>query len=244
MCVFVSVTASIDALEKRFRAEANKNNTFKPVYHTSAYTQPQLPIITGDAPKEIQFFRWGLIPAWVKDEESAAKIWVNTVNAKAETLTEKPSFREPAKNKRCLVPVDGFFEYMEQGKKKYPFYIRLRNRQPFALAGIYDHHTNRTTGEIESTFSIITTVANPLLEKIHNRKKRMPVILPPENETAWIDKTGDIANLQRLLVPFNENELEAYSVSRRISEKGINTNTEESIHKFNYEELQDRLTLF
>ena len=108
------------------------------------------------------------MPFWTKDEVAAERIRTQTLNARAETIHQKPSFRASIMTKRCLVLVDGFYEWREEGKKKYPYYISLASNDAFALAGIWDRWLNNSTGEVKDTFSIITTRANPLLERIHN----------------------------------------------------------------------------
>jgi len=237
MCVFVSISKEIEELEKRFRAEADGRINYKPVYHATAFTHPVLPIITQARPSLISFYEWGLIPFWVKDYETAKKIRINTVNAKAETLAVKPSFRHTLKDKRCLVITDGFFEFQDVNGKKYPWYIRLKDQPLFAMAGLSDCWTDRSTGEIKNSFTIITTEANPLMAKIHNRKKRMPVILSPEDEDAWISKTVDKGELNALLRPFPENKMEAWTVSRLLTSGDKATNVPEVMQPYEYSEL-------
>ncbi|MCX6257730.1 MAG: SOS response-associated peptidase [Bacteroidia bacterium] len=237
MCVFISISKEIEALEKRFRAEANKKVDYKPVFQASAFSNPLLPAITQPQPAIIDFYEWGLIPFWVKDEKTARDLRLNTVNAKTETLTEKPSFRHLVNDHRCLVPADGFFEFQEMKGKKYPWYICLKNLQLFGLAGLTDTWTNHVTGEIKKTFTIITVEANPLLAEIHNRKKRMPAILTPENETIWLDNTISIEDALSLLKPYDENQMDAWTVSRLITTRGADANVPSVKDKFVYSEL-------
>ncbi len=169
-------------IEERFSAKFEEPERFIPIYHVSAFKTPFLPIIASDDSSKIRFFQWGLIPFWVKDEQAARKIQFQTFNAKAETIHEKPSFRNSIKTKRCLVLIDGFYEWHEHTTSgtKIPYYIKLKTQSLFALAGIWDTWKNQKTGQLKHTFSIVTTEANPLLAKIHNTKKADARYLGPE----------------------------------------------------------------
>jgi putative SOS response-associated peptidase YedK len=238
MCYTIEINLAKTELEKRFGAKTTKLRDFNPRYIVSAFSFPKLPVITSDEPTEFNFYQWGLIPFWVKDEKSAHDIKMKTFNARSETITEKPSFRESFKNRRCLVPAHGFFEWHDFNNKKYPFFIKLKNDQPFALAGIYDHWTDRETGEILNTVSILTTAANPLMEKIHNSKKRMPVILTPAAEHEWIDIERPLQSIQELCKPFDQEQLHAYSVARINPSKNETTQSEDVLKPFHYPELE------
>jgi putative SOS response-associated peptidase YedK len=227
-------------MESRFNAVFIDPSAYKPIYHSSAFRTPVHPIITNEAPDRIQFFSWGLIPFWVKDEAKARKIVFNTFNARAETIFEKPSFKFSINKKRCLVLVDGFFEWHEAKGNKYPYHIRLTDSEAFALAGIWETWENKKTGEQKNTFSIITTTANPLLERIHNTKKRMPMILKTEDEERWLDNTLTPEDIKSILIPFDENALEAFTVSKLISSRSQNTNVPEVQKKVEYDELQSK----
>ncbi len=221
MCYFVEQNIQRKEIEKRFGIMMPEDPRYIPGYFHSAFSKPFLPVITTNKPNEIQLFQWGLIPSWVHDENTAEKIRNITYNAKSETAWEKPSFRSSIRTKRCLVITHGFFEYHTEENKKIPYYIKLKNNQIFAFAGLYDNWINPVTGEIINTFSILTTSANPLLEKIHNLKKRMPVILPQAIEMDWIKEGNDRTQTESYLRAFPQDEMTAYSVSRRISSKNV-----------------------
>jgi putative SOS response-associated peptidase YedK len=136
MCYNISLIMNMEYLEKRFVAKFEQSYVFKPIYHSSGFSAPNHPIIANNDIHLIQFFRWGLIPFWVKDEEEANRIRFNNLNARAESIHQKPSFRASIKSRRCLVLVDGFYEWQEVDRKKYPYYIRLRDHGAFAFAGI------------------------------------------------------------------------------------------------------------
>jgi putative SOS response-associated peptidase YedK len=191
MCYTVKIDLTREELEKRFRANFRQTDIFTPGDHINAFTLPRIPVICSGSPGEIVLFGWGLIPYWIKSQEDAQDIRMKTFNAKAETLAEKPSFRNSLQKKRCLVLVNGFYEWQTREKIKIPYRITLKNNRAFALAGLYDNWTNRETGEVINTCTIVTTRANPLMEEIHNSKKRMPVILSSDAEQKWLDLAAD-----------------------------------------------------
>ena len=239
MCYRYSVPGP-DLLVKRFSALFLENVPFKRQYHASSFDFPKLPVITNEHPQQIQLFTWGLIPFWVKNQKTADEIRLKTMNARAESIFEKPSFRHAAGQNHCLVLADGFFEWQEYQGKNYPYYIRLKNHEPFAMAGLWDTWVDATTSEEIRTYSVITTKANPLMEQIHNKKKRMPVILPREHERDWITSSLTKQHAEALLVPYDEHLMEAFTISRLITSKQRNPNTPEVLHPFTYPELQKK----
>ncbi len=216
-----------------FEAEIDFNEKFV----ASGFTHPYLFVITSEEPKYIKPYRWGLIPNWCKDEQQATEISLQTLNAKAETVFEKPSFRHSIYSKRCIVIVNGFYEWRTGGKNKYPYYIHLKEQEFFSLGGIYENWINKNTGEVLNTFSILTVPANPLMQKIHNTKKRMPLIIPIEKEKEWIKSDLDKTRIQQLLLPFDENKMEAYTISKRITDRTRDNNVPEVLQPFEYPEL-------
>ncbi len=166
-----------------------------------------LAVISNVSPGEMQYFRWGLIPSWAKDISMGSKL----INARGETITEKPSFRNAFKNRRCLVPATGFFEW-RRDREKTPFNIRLKSREPFCFAGVWDKWVTGD-GEIIHSFSIITTSPNALMEQIHDR---MPVILLKQDESRWISREPDPL-LVDLLKPYPAGLMEAYTVSNLVN---------------------------
>ncbi len=187
MCYTIKIDLTREELEKRFGAKFAEAGEYNSGNRINAFSLPLLPVICSDMPHDLRLYTWGLIPYWVKDYKNASEIRTKTFNAKAETLAEKPSYRNSLKHKRCILPVNGFYEWQTLEKLKIPYYISLKNQQVFTLAGLYDQWTNRETGEVLNTFTVITTRANPMMEEIHNLKKRMPVVLSPQNEQLWLD---------------------------------------------------------
>jgi putative SOS response-associated peptidase YedK len=238
MCYNVAIYTDAGTLQRRFDAKFLRPDYFEPRYHASAFSTPYLPVVSSDDVHAIQLLRWGLVPHWVKDGETAGKMRLKTLNARSETIHEKPSFRYAIRDRRCLVLVDGFYEWREFKNKKYPYFIRLVDHAPFALAGIWDSWKDTETGVVEATFSIITTRANPLLELIHNTRKRMPVILEPNDEKEWLSEDLSIEGIDSLLRPYDDERMEARSVSRLITARGKSSNVPEVMDEFVYPELE------
>ena len=204
----------------------------------SGFTHPNMLVIMGEQPLTLSLCRWGLIPSWCRDENKAKELQEYTLNAKSETIFEKPSFRA-VNQQRCLIPLAGFYEWREFNKKKYPYYIYPKNADVFMVGGLYDNWTNEETGEILKTFSIITTAANPLMEKIHNIKKRMPLIIPEGKEPNWIDPALSKEGITALMKPFNESLMQAHTISKRITSRKDNPNVEEVKEPLTYDELSN-----
>ena len=166
--------------------------------------------------RQFQLLRWGLIPSWAKDTKMGARL----INARAETVGEKPSFRSAFRHRRCLVVADGFYEWQRQENKKQPFYFRLQNDQPFAFAGLWERWKSPDGEEIQSC-TILTTEANDLLRSIHNR---MPVILDPQDYDLWLDPTVQKPEpLQQLLCPYQSEAMTSYAVSTQVNNPANNS---------------------
>ncbi len=181
-----------------------------------APTQPIAVIQEASGIRRLVTLRWGLIPSWAKDSAIGNKM----INARAETLAQKPSFRQAFKKRRCLIVADGFYEWQKRGGAKIPLYIRLKSGEPFGFAGLYEYWTS-PEGTSIGTCAIITTEANELMRPIHNR---MPVILPKERHALWLDPTiEDDTLLLPLLQPLASDEMEAYEVSRIANSPKNNT---------------------
>ncbi len=185
MCYTIKQTANERLLEGRFKARLKYPAQLETMESSSGFAFPLVPVMTNKDVKSIQLFHWGLLPSWAKDKA----IRKNTLNARIETIDEKPSFRSYVKN-RCLVLIDGFYKYQWQdpkGKVKKPFLMTMPDGEPFALGGLFSVWTDKVTGELLPTFTILTTEANEQMAIIHNTKKRMPLILTKENEREWLE---------------------------------------------------------
>lgn len=175
-----------------------------------APSQPAPVIIKADE-FEMKMMKWGLVPYWAKDP----KIGFKLINARAETITEKPSFKTAFKKRRCLVPADGFYEWDKNkvARVKIPHRFVLKTGELFSFAGLWDAWKT-PEGESLETFTIITTAPNELMEPIHNR---MPVILKSRDEDLWLDPRADQSSLLSLLKPYDSNLMEEYEVSVKVN---------------------------
>jgi len=203
MCGRFQLSLKGKHISERFNVEV-----FDEMYSPNFNCAPsqKLPVITNNDSSELSFFKWGLIPFWAKAPRIAYKL----INTRAETIQEKPSFKQAFANRRCLIPANGFFEWRKSDKM--PFRIFLKSESLFAFAGIWEVWKDVEKRPIY-TFSIITTSPNKLMSSIHDR---MPVILPIEHEEAWL-KEENTASLQKLLVPFDATRMEAYAVSKKVN---------------------------
>ncbi len=163
-----------------------------------------------DRERKLAMLRWGLIPAWSKDPTKGAQ----PINAMAETAAEKPMFRDAFKRRRCLVPADGFYEWKQEGGRKQPVYIHMKDGEPFAFAGLWERWVREEDELIESC-TILTTEPNGLLEPIHNR---MPVILDPKDYEQWLDPdVQEVTRLKPILHPYLPEQMTYYPVNLRVN---------------------------
>ncbi len=214
MCGRYVLAQDFEELKKRFGLEQS-DFTMKPSYNIAPGQAN--PVITNGAGRSIKAMKWGLIPHWAKNPKIAYKM----INARSETVAEKPSYRDSFKNNRCLIPATGFYEWQKSPldpKKKTPIYIRLNKSELFAFAGLWSLWKNNEN-EIFS-YTIITTDANDYLREYHDR---MPVILNQSDESKWLDHKTPSDELQSLLVPCAEERLEAYEVSKTVNSPKNNT---------------------
>jgi putative SOS response-associated peptidase YedK len=175
-----------------------------------------VPVIIANSPRRIVFMRWGLIPHWAKDEKAAYKM----INARVETLTQRPAFRGLLSHNRCLVPASGFYEWQGEGRDKTPYYIYPEDQPYIALTSLFDVWIT-PTGEELYTFTIITTEADPFMARLHNR---MPLILARELEDAWLDP--QLTQAQEVLDVLSRStglELDAYPVSRMVNRPSMDS---------------------
>jgi len=205
MCGRFSISKEKDEIEDRFEIHID------PAMFTKNYNAAPsqiLPVITNEDPEQASFHKWGLIPYWAKDESIGNKL----INARGETIAEKPSFRDAAEKRRCLVITDGFYEWQRSGGEKQPYRITLADESLFTFAGLWESWS-APNGRDVRTFTIITTEPNGLMKPIH---KRMPVMLTPENERVWISDEP-LEEVLHLLKPYDEKEMNAYPVSSRVN---------------------------
>ena len=174
-----------------------------------APSQNVLTVLQHDGVREAAFLQWGLIPSWSKDGKGF-------INARSETIEDKPSFSDSFQRRRCLIPADGFYEWQRSGKIAQPYFFQMRDESPFAFAGIWD--VWQGDGKVIASCAIITTTANELLACIHDR---MPVILPSESQDSWLDHDSAPRTLRNLLAPFPASEMVSHAVSYDVNHPKI-----------------------
>lgn len=204
MCGRISLFASPELVTERFDAEPAR--ALEPRYNV-APSQPH-PVVRNDDPGTIRFPTWGLVPEWADDAPGSGHI-----NARAETIAEKPSFREAFAERRCLVLADGFYDWKETPTGKQPYRVEREDREPFALAGLWEPANASDGGS--ATFTVVTTEPNAVVEPVHHR---MPVLLDPDEETRWLRTGTEIEELSSAFEPYPAAELRAYPVSSALGD--------------------------
>jgi putative SOS response-associated peptidase YedK len=181
---------------------------FPPRYNV-APTQPVAVVRLNEGGRQFVLMRWGLLPSWVRDPKTFSLL----INARGESLSEKPAFRAAIKRRRCLIPADGFYEWKSEGDRKQPYVVRARSGGSFVFAGLWETWTG-PNGEELDTVAIVTTEANTALRHIHGR---MPVILAPEDFGLWLSGNGDAVAVRALIRPAPADMLEAFPVSTAVN---------------------------
>lgn len=179
---------------------------------------------------------WGLIPRWTQGKEKSLSIREYTLNAMIESADEKPSYKHLLSSNRCIVPATGFFEWREVNRKKFPYYIHPSDDSFFMIAGLWDEWKDLSNGETVYSFTVLTTSANPLMEFIHNRKKRMPVIL---SDAQLKDFTDPKISLDEFISPFPEQRMKAYTIGKLVTSRNENQNVPEVLDPYEYPELNE-----
>jgi putative SOS response-associated peptidase YedK len=211
MCGRYTLAAPVNELVEQFDIDEYPSSIT--TSYNIAPTQEVAAVIAEDEKRKLEMLRWGLVPAWADDPNIGNRM----INARSETVAEKPSFRKAFKDRRCLVLSDGFYEWRRTPDGKQPYYIHMKDGSPFAFAGLWESW--RDAQEIRSC-TIITTEANELVGDIHNR---MPVILAPEDYSLWLDPDfKEREALTSLLRPYPNDAMEAYPVSRRVNSPSNN----------------------
>ena len=223
MCGRYSLYADFRTIEDRFGEATFEIDEYEPSYNI-APSQQVIAVINDGSKNRVGHLKWGLVPPWAKD----VKIGYKMINARAETVHEKPSFREALKKKRCLIVADSFYEWQRNDERKVPMRIKMKTDELFARAGLWETWKD-SKGEPVHTCTILTTEPNELMSNIHDR---MPVILRAEDEATWLNSSiQDIEQLKHLFQPFpDDNLLEAYEVTEQVNSP-----------KNNYPELIERV---
>ncbi|MCF7668281.1 MAG: SOS response-associated peptidase [Verrucomicrobia bacterium] len=205
MCARYTLHQSGRAVTERFKLNTAANN-LKPRYNIAP--SQLAPVITNNGARGIQFFKWGFIPSWAKDATQTKPL----INARAETINSKASFKSAFRHRRCIIPADGFYEWKKEGNAKTPCYFTVDGGALFGFAGLWEEHNDPTTGLLLQTFALITVTPNEIMAPIHNR---MPAILDQASEDTWL--SGNIITpeeLSNILAPFPSSRLSYSRVSR------------------------------
>lgn len=208
MCGRFALKAPPAELVQRF--DLDECVDLKPRYNIPPGTDIAAIRLSPEGKRVLHLLRWGLVPHWAKDPSIGNKL----NNARGESITEKPSFRDAFKRRRCLIPADGFFEWQAQGKVKQPFYISLKSGEPMAMAGLWESW-KAPDGAILRTCCVITTGPNAVMQPIHDR---MPVIVAPEDWARWL--SAPVEEVEELVQPYAPEQMQGWAVDRRVSRTG------------------------
>lgn len=210
MCGRASLNATEQELENRFNASFHLEELerYRPIPNFNIAPTDYCPVLIKDSSIHFRIFRWGLLPNWAKSEKEASKM----INIRTETIREKPAFRKFLKDKRCIVPLDGFYEWKAENNKKIPYRIIVKNHSIFAVAGLWSAWQHGST--LLETFTILTLPANSFMAQIHDR---MPAILTPENESLWLDNSLSTDEYLQVLKTYPSDLMDMYRVSDRVN---------------------------
>ena len=204
MCGRFSLLTYAESLAERFNVEEVIDKP-EPTYNIAP--MQMVNTVVQRETRQLVKMKWGLVPFWANDYTIGNRM----INARAETVATKPAFRVAFKKRRCLIIADGFYEWQKVGKVKKPIHIRLKSREPFAFAGLYEYWDKTKSGKTLLSCTIVTTTPNEIMKSIHHR---MPVIIRPEFEERWLDpENQDVSDLLSMLEPYPPEKMEAFEVS-------------------------------
>ncbi len=211
----------------------------------SAFAHPEWPIVSG-APRKLELARWGLVPFWCTTADKAAQIRKRTVNARSEGMLEAPNFRAPARTGRCVVLVDGFFEFHRHAGVSYPIYCYLDGHRPFVFAGLRSAWRDAESQASEVTFSVVTTSANAIMREVHNKladplERRMPVILSDDQVGPWLDPATPVDVVMQITAPREIPGFRVHPVSRDLNNAARRMDSAAAQQRVDYPELSDLL---
>ncbi len=229
MCFSISAARTAEEIAEAFGVFSGDIPPLPEYYHVSGFTHPDIPVLyNSDGKRKISLMKWGLVPSWVKTEEDAEKIRSKTLNVRSETADRLPSFRGSFRTGRCIVVTDGFYEPHHREGKSYPYFIKRKDSGIILLGGLYA--LSSVNGNDLVSFSILTVPASPSMAEIHNKKKRMPLVIPFENEfiERWLDSDLPQDNIRNMFedssiknfLSSQESSFEAYTVTKDIYKSG------------------------
>ncbi|MEE9439703.1 MAG: SOS response-associated peptidase [Saprospiraceae bacterium] len=216
MCGRSSLTKNEKEIEARFNASfySDELERYNPLPNYNVAPTHMMPVITNQEPDKINIFKWGLVPFWAKN----SKIGFKMINARIETIADKPAFRNALKQRRCLVPMDGFYEWKKNGKTKTPYRIVLPQTPIFSVAGLWETWGDIHGNKIHS-YTIITQPANEIMSDIHDR---MPAILSPDQEKLWIDNDLSPSEALKTIYSYPSELMKSYKVDQRVGKVSEN----------------------
>ena len=243
MCFHTSISHKTAILETHFKVKLNDENlrsTFdRPQYHLNGFSHPNMLVIPQEKKELLAPGVWGIVPSnkssnQIKEYYKEAVRYGGGLNARSEKIFNHFIYKESIMERRCVIPVSGFFEPHDHKKKKYPFYIQNKEKKPLALAGLY------SVIDTYITFTILTKEASPLFEKIHNLKKRQPIILNESDYKNWLSPDLNEKDINDLILEdYSESKLEAYSVSKDLFSPKVDSNIEDITTEVQYAELKN-----
>lgn len=250
MCYHKSLTKTIDYLADYYSASYSEvmKEVYSPHYHENGFDYLPSPIVTASRPNELQPFNWGLVPWFQKTVDKAGNPIdplanrFQTLNCISEEMYEKSSYRDAAKNgQRCLIPCSGFIEWrhFNKGKVKIPHYLTIKGQEIFSIAGLYSKWTHPDTEDEYHSYTVLTTRANPLMEIIHNSKKRQPVLIPREFEKDWLNPNLTKEDVLALCEPIDANRLEYITINKIVGNSKIDSDIPEALQPTQYPETSD-----
>lgn len=212
MCGRSSLTKTEKEIEERFDASfySEELERYNPIPNYNVAPTQMMPVILSSDPSHIRIFRWGLIPFWSKSASLGSKM----INARAETLAEKSAFRNLIKAHRCIVPLDGFYEWKKENGKKIPYRVVCPGEEIYSVCGLWDHWKDTHSGQNIYSYTIITVQANNKMSSLHDR---MPAILTRDTEKVWLDETIPVMDILSLLHPCEDSQIEYYRVSDKVN---------------------------
>ncbi|HKJ45178.1 MAG TPA: SOS response-associated peptidase [Balneolales bacterium] len=212
MCGRYTLFSDKEEIEETFGVSSDENELFKVNYNVAPGTINPVILMPRPDVRDLGGFKWGLIPSWAEDERVGYKM----INARAETLLEKPSYRKPFQRQRCIIPANGFFEWQTIYKQKTPFYVRTLDQDLLGFAGLYEKWVSKDKKKTVYSYTIITTEANALLQPLHDR---MPVILERKNYDQWLDPVNsDTEELNKMINPYPTERMAIYRVSQDVND--------------------------
>ena len=246
MCYHKSLTKTIDYLADYYSASYSDimKEVYSQHYHENGYDYLPGPIVTASKPNELQPYNWGLIPWWCKTEQEGLLLRPKTLNCQSENMYTTGSFKDAAKNgQRCLIPCSGFIEWRHFGTGKnlvkIPHYIKIKGQEVFSIAGLYSKWKDKTTEKEYRTYTVLTTRANPVLEIIHNSKKRQPVLLPREFEKDWLNPNLSQEDVLALCEPSPGDKIEYITINKIVGQSKVESDIPEALQPTQYPETSD-----